>query len=274
MKSIVLFRCHQQPSISRNHLELVKRFNPELKIYGMFGAFAEEEDVFSQFQKEFTGLAENVHDIKVPSKEWGWKNGDLAIRRWYQQVGHLFDFQRLYVIEWDLLLFGHLDKVYQHIPSDGLAMTGLTPLAEVEDKWQWTAREPYRREYLKLQKVTKKAFPSLGSTSASHGPGLALTKEFLEKYSAAEVVEFGNDELRLPMYAQGLGFKMYDTGFEKGWITKNEADLFNCFGQEIQWSAIETQLRISNGRRAFHPFRQLVDLNNAYIIALQKDLHG
>ncbi len=270
MKSIVLFRCHQEPQISRNHLELIRRFNPDVKIYGMFGAFGAEDTVFPQFQKEFAGLAEGVHDIKVPNKRWGWKNSDLAMRRWYQQVGHQLDFERLYMIEWDLLLFDSLDKIYQNIPPEGLAVTGLTPLKQVEDKWMWTAKEPYRQEYRQLLAAVKNKFHLSSGFYASHGPGLSVTRAFLEKYSATEVVEFGNDELRLPMYVQALGFKMYDTGFETGWISKEQADLFNCFGQEIEWAAIEQQLRLPRGRRAFHPFRKAVDLNNPAVLALEK----
>src|SRR5450759_351978 len=82
--------------------------------------------------------------------------------------------------------------------------------------------------------------------------GLCLPKSFLEKYSAIEIPELGNDELRLPLFSQILGFKLYDTGLKKEWFDKKEEEFFNCYKFYISSSSITKELARPSGRRAFH----------------------
>lgn len=76
--------------------------------------------------------------------------------------------------------------------------------------------------------------------------GAVLPRAFLEKYTDISVPELCQDELRLPLFSQILGFRLYDTGFYK------EAGLFD-WEREIATAAIEKELLKPLGRRVFHP---------------------
>jgi len=48
MKRIILFRFHTNVDICKNRLRLLKKYNPEVKIFGLFGG--QERDL-EKFQK-------------------------------------------------------------------------------------------------------------------------------------------------------------------------------------------------------------------------------
>jgi hypothetical protein len=63
--------------------------------------------------------------------------------------------------------------------------------------------------------------------------------------------------LRLPLFGQILGYKLYDTGFYKNWFNAKEEKVFNCMAQDISLPAITKELSKTKGRRIFHPYRKI-----------------
>ena len=256
MRRIILFRFHKNPRVCKNRLDILKKLNPDVEIFG----YIENKNKYKKFKRSLDPYLENVYFIKEKNSYWFWKNGDLATRIWYKNFGINLNFDMLHIIEWDLLLLKSLDELYEKIPKDAIGLTALTPLSKVEDRWSWTTKKDHLAEWKKLLKFVKKEFNYSKKNYASLGPGVCLPKAFLEKFSSVNVPALSNDELRLPLFGRVFDFRLYDTGFYRKWFNDNEKKFFNCMDKEIEMSKIKKELSKPLGRRAFHPFRKIFDI--------------
>lgn len=257
MKRIILFRFHKNLRVCKNRLELLKKFNPNISIYGLYGGKISD---YKQFKTKLSPYLKNICCIKNRSKDWKWKNSDLAINLWYKKIGNSVPFDMLHIIEWDLLLLDALDKIYKKIPKNGIGLTALTLLQNVENKWSWTSNDPEKSEWSNLLNFAKKKFDYRQKPFASLGPGACLPKSFIEKYRSLEFPEICHDELRLPLFGQILKYKLYDTEFCKNWFDAKDEKIFNCMGKNIGSAAIKKEFDKPTGRRVFHPYRKIFEI--------------
>ncbi len=253
MKRIILFRYHKKPYVCRDRLWQLKNFNPGIKIFGLYGG---NESEFTKYEKYLSPYLEHNYCIKDKSNFWKWKNSDLGIRLWHKDIGKNLDFDMLHVIEWDLLLFDSLNDLYKKIPRNSIGLTGLNPLENVKIKWTWVFEEPYKKQWEKLLKYAKDSFEYNEQPYASLGPGPCLPKNFLDKFISVHVPDLSNDETRLPLFGQLLGFKLFETGFYPRWSDPKIMKFFNCYGREIPLGRIKNELKRKNGRKSFHPYRR------------------
>ncbi len=237
--------------VCNNHISLLKRYNPNVPIYGLYGG--KEED-FPKIKKILRGALKNIYCIRGKSRNWKWKHGDLAIQKWYRAYGRKLDFDVLHLVEWDLLFFSPLDRLYKHVPKNALGLTLLTPLKKVEHTWYWTTHEPHKTEWKQLLNHAREKYGYQKKPYACICGGAYFPRRFLEKYSQLSIPELCHDELRMPLYAQILGFKLCNTGFRR-WNSQEDNQYFNAKNIPLKLAAIKKELKKSNGRRAFHPWR-------------------
>jgi hypothetical protein len=162
------------------------------------------------------------------------------------------------VIQWDLLFFAPLNVVYPKIPHDAIALSGLIHLDEIADVWAWTVDAHLSTESEQLLQLAKTALGYRGRPYACIGPGYSLSRTFLERFSAIDVVDIGHDELRVPLFAQLLGIEIVDTGFAPLWTEPAVEAVFNADANEIDPLVVERELLHGN-RRVFHPCRERFD---------------
>ncbi|HCC23155.1 TPA: hypothetical protein DF272_03180 [Candidatus Falkowbacteria bacterium] len=253
MKKIVLFRYHKKPYVCSDRLRQLKNFNPGIKIFGLYGG---EESEFPKYKKYLSPYLEHNYCIRNKPNSWKWKNSDLGIRLWYKNVGKNLEFDMLHVIEWDLLLFSSLNDLYKKIPNNCIGLTALNPLKNIKPTWTWVFKEPYKTQWEKLLKYAKDRFGYNKQSYASLGPGLCLPKNFLDKFSSIHVPDLSNDEVRLPLFGQIFGFRLFETGFYPKWSDPNIMKFFNCHGDEIPLNRIKKELKRKGGRKSFHPYRK------------------
>ena len=256
MKRIILYRFHNKIEICKNRIELLRKFNPGVPVYGLYGG---KEDEFEFYALNLASDFDDIYCIRNKPDEWKWKNSDLAIRLWHKDFGHTIDYDMVHIMEWDLILLDSLDNLYRHIPGDTLGITGLVPLKKIEKRWFWIRDEKQKSQWVKLREFAKQNLNFEGEGYGSLGPGLCYPKSFLEAYNKIEVPDLCNDELRLPFMAKALGFEVMDTGFFKKWFSKKELKYFNCNNIEVERETMMKQYGKKNGRRVFHPFRELLD---------------
>lgn len=262
MQKIIIFRFDRRIRICQNHLKRIRKLNPDLPIHGIYGGI--EKD-FPKYKKGLRKYFATLYCIKNRADRWKWKNFDLALCDWYKDVGRSIDFDMAYVIEWDLVLLESIEKMYAHIKNGELGLTNLIKLSTIENQWYWTTREPHKSEWAKLLALAKNQYHYSQKPYASQGPGLCFPKAFLEKYSKLKVPDLVHDELRVPLYAQILGFPMKDTLFTTAWFDEKEHKYFNCRGKKDLFIKLETVLgesRKPSGRRAFHPYRGYLPNNS------------
>ena len=255
---IILFRFDRRLRICQNHLKHIQYLNPGVPIHGIYGGTQKD---FHYYEKGLNKYFTSIYFVKNKSAEWKWKNFDLILREWYVEQGNLYDFSMAYVIEWDLLLTDSIKTLYGHIKNNELGLTRLIPLSKVEKMWDWTSKEPYASQWLALLSFVKKHFSYNQVPHASLGPGLCVPKEFLKKYSEIDVPDLVHDEIRIPLFAQILGFTLKDTGFCKAFFSKEEYVFFNCNGSPRWFITPKTVLqerKKADGRKVFHPYRTYV----------------
>ena len=259
MKRIILFRFHTKPFVCANRLDLLNKYNPQVEIFGLYGG---PEKNYPLIERSLRPHLKHIYCITGKIPFWKWKNGDLALKAWYEDFGRTISFDILHLIEWDLLFFDSLESIYKQIPEDGIGVASLVPVAEIEKDWVWINKEPFRTEFSKLLGYVKRTYGYHMDPYAIQGPGLCLPKKFLEIYSANNIPELCNDEIRIPLFSQVFGFSMYDARFCNKWPHRNKTETFHCqLFPEIHIKTIIKELENPSGRRVFHPFRRTLAIN-------------
>jgi hypothetical protein len=250
-KRIAVFRFDRDPLLCRAVVSQLRELNPGVPVHGLYGAGPGlRRPAVRLGARPVLGL-----DSCYPSRHegrWNWAHGDLALLEWYRDVGRGLDFDVLHLVEWDLALRAPLTAIYQHVPAGVVALTCLTPVTEITDRWEWLRGPERRRDWHTLLALARGRWGHTGQPMACLGVGPAFPRAFLDAYAALDPPELCHDELRLPLAAQALGFPLVDTGFRRRWHDPDEDLYFNVGGAPI---APATVAAAPDGRRAFHPVR-------------------
>jgi hypothetical protein len=203
----------------------------------------------------------DLDGMYVPREDgrWTWQHSDLALRAWYRDVGSEIAFDMLHLVEWDLLLAAPLQTLYGHVPAEGVGLTALTPVAELEQEWTWLRKEPGRSEWHALLAFARDEFGYDGVPYGCVFGGSCFSRAFLQAYASVDPPRLAHDELRVPLFAQILGFPLVDTRLRGPWHGEREDPFFHFRAPEIEVDAIRAQLAEPDGWRAFHPVRAKID---------------
>lgn len=244
--------------------------NPEIPIHGIFGGEELDEN------EARTKLGKYLRDfwvVRVKSSRWKWLNTDLSVRLWYRDIGYKYRFEMAHVLQWDILCLDSIAKVFAHVPKDCVGLTGLIEAPKIEANWYWSTEVPFAEEFHKLRNFVRENELSK-NLMLCLGPAYCLPRAFLEKYSSLELPqivsgrphtiecddELGSDaihdEVRLPLVAQFLRFRIVDTRFYMGWFDAEVEKFFNARWVEIEDPVILNEMKRFNGRRVFHPYRR------------------
>jgi hypothetical protein len=253
-KRIVLLRFHKAPLVCRSRVALLRQLNPGVPIFGVFGGPSAVKGAALRLAgKELLGL-EAVYTPPETGR-WSWQNSDLVLAAWYREFGCKIPFDIVHMIEWDLLLLEPLESLYSSVPQGAVGLTALTPITEVEQLWTWLRRKQSRREWETLLARARAEWGYAGVPHACIGAGPCLPRSFVEGYAAMNPPSLCHDELRLPLFAQILGFPIVDTGLRGPWHGEQEDPFLHFQSHDIELSAIRTELAKPDGWRAFHPVR-------------------
>jgi hypothetical protein len=256
-RTIVLFQFHAHFEHCKPRIRLLRTLNPGLPIFGLYGG---EGGLIERARElERLGLEDVYQARSTASNRSRWKDTDLGVVDWYSHVGRSVPFDRVHVIQWDLLFFAPLVSTYPALPDAAVALTGLIPLAEVAPFWDWIAAPGLGVDSEALFVLARQRFGYAGRPYACIGPGYSLSRDFIERYSALDIGEVGHDELRLPLFAQVLGIELVDTGFYPRWRDPEIEKVFNADSCEIEPAQVRNELARTRGRRVFHPCRERFD---------------
>lgn len=244
MKRVILFRFHQQFRVCENHIEILRRWNPGVPIYGMYGG----PEKHAARAKALP--LDNCFVIPMDDPVWKWLNGDLCTRWWFRAVGNRFDFDMLHIVEWDLVLLASIGKLLGHV-TDGVAITSRQPLEKIVDRWTWTAPTRGREEWKLLLQHMRKTYDFRGRKHwAGIFPGASMSRAFLMRYASDSIPGLCNDEVRMPLFAQAFRMRVHDTGLKNRFV--------NAMEKVILPNVLYKQKE--NGVAAFHPVRECLDL--------------
>jgi hypothetical protein len=253
-RTIAIFHFHAHFDLCRPRIELLRALNPGLEIFGLYGGPASSLSEARALRS--AGLADVHHDLETASPRGRWKDTDIAVAGWFRHVGRECEFERVHVVQWDLLFFASFDRAYPPLPKDAVALSGLVPLAEVADFWDWMVLPGLSDDSRRFLTQTRQRYGCSEEPLACVGPGYSLSRAFLDRFSDLDLDDLGHDELRLPLFAQILKMELVDTGFYPRWMDPDVEKGFNADAHEIDPDIVREELSRVGGRRVFHPCRE------------------
>lgn len=253
MELAILFWFYKEPEICINRLELIRKHNPNIKIYGLYGGDHAEEQNFKD------KLSPYLNDFYISSErdpDWKWINGDLVLLEWYENRGKNLTWDSIAIIQWDMLVFDELYKQFPEIKKGEIFLSGLQELDEhTENDWDWTS--PSGKERTNFENFLAYIRNKYGFTEKPLCCLFVLEvipKAFFEKYSQVQNKLVGMLEYKIPTYAKIFNIPFYIK--DKGVCWQGEPTLFplNAIPQEIETEYITKELSKPNGWRIFHPY--------------------
>lgn len=254
MKRIIVFRFHKNAAVCRNRLELLRLFNPTIEMYGLYGG--DERDA-ALMSRRLSRHLEHCYCIQGRSAAWKWKNGDLALAAWFRDFGNRVSFDALHVLEWDMLVLDSIERIYGHLSPRSIGLTGLLPMAGVNTDWKWIRHEPYKTEWANLLLHVRRVHQYRGEPFVCKAGGLTVPRGFLADYCRLEVPELCNDEIRVPLYGQILGYELSDNGY-LDLFSETDRKHFSLWGDHVGTRDIRRELARKDGRRVFHPYEKVL----------------
>ena len=274
MRLSVLFLFHKDVEVCANRLEIVRAFNSDVAIYGLYGGEAESA---AEYRK---GLDSYLDDFFVfpgdRCSRWKWWHMDQLIAEWYRARGKDLTWETIVLVPWDMVVVGALGTLFSDLMPDEILLSGLRPVREIERWWPYVSKQnPERRaQYLAfLERVRNEH-------SYDHEPlaclmALAcLPRSFLDRYAQISEPELGYLEYKIPIFAQIYGTPFCTSHPFRPWwdrpiipwypprrwnrrpprwtVPPTERAL-NAGIREIPHREIRRQLRAPLGARIFHP---------------------
>lgn len=260
MKIAILFWFYKEPDICANRLEILRRYNPDAKIFGLFGGAPEQAALFQ------ARLEPHLDDFFVfdlaRDSHWKWYHGDRMIAHWYAVRGSRLDWDTIFLAQWDMLVFDRLDRQFPDLRKGQMLLSGLRPVAEVEP-WWWYIRpdSPERAEYEKFLSVVRRHHDYTGEPLCCEFIVVCLPREFLARYIDIPEPEVGFLEYKIPIYAQIFGTSFCTEHVHQPWWgddpSTRDAGLLqrglNSETCDVPLRVIEAHRAWPWGRRIFHP---------------------
>jgi hypothetical protein len=278
MKLAILFWFYKEPDVCQNRLEILRQHNPLTPIYGLYGGDLAEADhycsVLSPYLDDFYAFAE------AKDSYWKWIQGDLMINQWFRDRGYKLEWDTIIIVQWDMLVFGAVEQLFATLAPNQILLSGLRPIGEVEQDWQWTSPKipALRERYLEFCEYIHKTYDYKQNPLGCLFIVVGFPRTFLEHYSRVAEPELGFLEYRIPMYAQIFGTPFcenhpYDAWWVDVdpvfWVKHPVQRLWNSIHQklnpnplnpakrEISLMAISRHLAKKAGARIFHPYEQI-----------------
>lgn len=265
----ILFWFYKELEVCRSRLTLLRRLNPGVSIYGLYGGppggAPHAEAALGALMDDFYAYpgGEDAH--------WKWINGDHLLAAWARERGGRLSWDTVVVVQWDLLILAPVAEVFAMLEPDEALFSGYRPVAEIESWWGWARRDqPERRA--KLERFTQLLLEEHGYA----GPLFAclfivicLPRRFLERYAASGPPAEGFLEYRTPTLARVFGTPVRtDHPFRPWWASDPAtreappyARLLSAAEEPVGEATIRGEVARTDGGRVFHPYRQAFALH-------------
>ncbi len=259
MKLAILFWFYKDPEICLNRLKLIKKHNPNVKIFGLYGG---DKAKAGSFKNKLKSYLDDFHVSSLCSKprKYKWIHGDLMILDWYKERGqNLKNWDGVAIVQWDALILGNIKKQFPRMKKGELFISGTRILDEyIEKKWDWTKKgKKHRKNYLEFKKYIKEKYSYRNRLLCSLFIFQIFPRIFFDKWLTVEDREIGMLEYKIPTYAKIFKIPIYKRDIGVWWFNKraNKGETpLNAREIEIKESFIKSELDKKDGFRIFHPY--------------------
>lgn len=259
MKNVILFRFYKEPDICVNRLEILRKYNPKTKIFGLYGWPQKDEKIYKKALWQFL---EDFYISPYTDSEWKRKNGDLVIADRYKKRGNTLDWDSIYVVQRDMVIFTSLKKLFSDYKKDQFYIPGTRVLDKnIESKRHRTSKITQKPIYEKFKQLIKQKYWYTKKLLCSLPTFSIFPRIFLEKYNKLEDNVTWFLEYKMPTYAKIFKLELYkkDTGMQR--FQKEGKCPQNAIPREISQKYINKELKKEKWRRMFHPYFKIWDQN-------------
>jgi hypothetical protein len=274
VKLAILFWFYCNIDLCRNRLEILRDFNKDIRIFGLFGGLRSDAE---NVERSLDGLLDDFYVFDGERDEWWkWHNGDLMIADWFRKRGHCLAWDTIIVVQWDMLILGPVESVFSMLKPGEALLSGLRPLAEVAKWWMWTdVNDPeVQRDLRAFIRRLEREYNYQGDLWCCLFIVVCLPRKFLKRYVDAGPPEEGFLEYKVPTMARMFGIPLcrehpfkpwWHTYFWNRWVSPGQRVL-NAAREDVS-SEVLIHEAMTNGVKAFHPYRQYLSVEMARHLA-------
>ena len=255
----ILFWFYRDVALCRNRLRLLRRRNPGVPVYGLYGGPRQDAARFA------TVLGPLLDDFWAypdeRDREYRWRHGDIMLGRWFTERGEGLAWDSFFLAQWDLVVVAPLATLLPPMDVDDMLISGVRPVHEVERWWQWTGGEA-RAEYDAFLAHVAARFGPVADPLCCQFIGMVAPRSFMARYVGIDQPELGFLEYKIPVYAQVFGTTIVpDTCFRPWWpeepatsgASRTET-LVHAWATPVRLPVMLYESRRPGGRRIFHPY--------------------
>jgi hypothetical protein len=252
MKLAIIFWFYKKPEICENRLQLLKKYNLDLKVYGLYGGKKDEAD---KYKAQLGKYLDDFYISPYEDEDWKWINGDLMLLDWYQKIGKSLEWDSVAIVQWDMLVFDSIKAQFKDMKKEEIYLSGARSLdKEVEEKWDWTQSGSKEREnYIRFIKYIEENYQYKDERLCCLFIFEIFPRKFFEKYLSVTGKEIGMLEYKIPIYSKIFGIPFFEKELGVRWFESDIKPL-NAIPEEIPRDFIESELSKENGFRIFHPY--------------------
>jgi len=259
MQPDVLFWFYKEFTFCRKRLIHLRKKNPEVKIYALYGGPLSKS---SLARSQIEELVDDFYAYPGPqAPEWKWQYGDHLIASWHRERGRHLPWETIFVMQWDMLVLDRLDQIFVDLKPGQILLSGFDRFDAVSDWWPWAKQVETVGEFRQLLQEDfnfhEELFVCLFIVAC-------LPREFLNRYVATGPPVRGFLEYRVPTMAKLFGIPFCNSESFQPWWAANPATpqppsdrwCLNAVGKNIPLAVILAELGLTNGRRIFHPYEK------------------
>ena len=240
-KNALLYIFYGSPATCAYRLRIYRELNPELAIYGVCTAGISQKSKFQVVEEQ----CDHLWYLPEHDAKWCWYNLDKVACMWFEEVGRTLDFEKILVVDWDLLLLEPVSNWLDQVGDNDVKIIDV-----------WENRNPDANFWTSDRFPEYAAFKEQLSLDYPHGYTLlnaflfayGCTKSSFEKFATQVIGLPGYCEFRLPTVMACQGLEVSNFKRPSNWGT-----FATVSGLSISKSLIVRELSNPNGFRMFHP---------------------
>lgn len=260
----ILFWFYKDVDVCENRLQLLKKQNPDSKIFGLYGWPKSQEN---KFEVRLNKYLDNFYTTPEKNSFKKWIHGDLYLLDRYQKIWKKLKWDSIFLAQRDILIFESIKNIFKGIKKDELFLPHYDLITKkVESERWWTSIKCHnktqdtdrikihmRKNYLEFKQYIKKEYWFQSTLPRTIFMTAMLPRIFFEKYQTVKEIEIGFLEYKIPTYAKIFKIKIFKKDL---WEKTNPIEKcpMNADAIEIKKKYIELELKKSKWRRIFHPY--------------------
>jgi hypothetical protein len=250
-----------------DRVRLIRRTNPSTAVYVLYGGDPMQGILF---ERQLSPLVDDYHEaIPDPPTDvarkpgllyrnhWKRQHGDLLIADWYVRRGAYLDWDTVFVVQWDTLIYDRVADLVPALQPDQVLLSGLTSIRSMRSKWDLVSRDG-GIEYGRFLEHMARRYGFSGDPKCFVPIVWCLPRRFLDRYVRIERPSLGHCDYRVPICAEALDFSFCtEHDLNPTRTPRRPGDTLRAGNEEIWVPTIWQNLRRKNGARVFHPYRHL-----------------